>query len=108
MQVLVQLEHRAGAGEPCQLLDQDLERALLLALGAEVGGREALLARNAEQRREQKDGLVQLIGRLAEQRLELGELRLPRVVRGKTGGPLELGDDRMERAVGVVGRAEVA
>ena len=69
MQVLVDLKHRAGAGEPRQLLDQDLERALLLPLRAEVRRRVALAARDAEQRREQRHRLVQLLGRLPEQKL---------------------------------------
>ena len=108
VQVLVQLEHRAVAGEAGQLLDQDLEGALLLALRAEVQGRVALARGTPSSAADQRHRLVQLLGRLAEQRLQLGELGLRLVVGRKARRPLQLRDDRMERAVGVVGRAEMA
>jgi hypothetical protein len=46
--VLIQLEHRAVAGETRQLLDQEFERALLLPLGTEVQRRVALATRDSE------------------------------------------------------------
>ena len=47
MQVFIQLEHGPLAGEPDQLLEQDLEGALLLALRAKVQGVVALTSRDA-------------------------------------------------------------
>ena len=108
MHVLVQLEHRAVAGEAGQLLDQDLEGALLLPLRAEVQRWIALAPRNAEQRADQRYRFVKLVSRLTEQRLQLGELGLGPVLGREPGRPLQLGDDRIKRAVGVIGRAEVA
>ena len=108
MQVFVQLEHGPLAGEPGQLLDQNLEGALLLALRAEVQGAIALIGRDAQQRPDQRRRLVQLLGALSEQRLQLGEPVRGFVMGGEARRPLQLRDDRMERAVGVVGRAEMA
>ena len=48
--ILVQNEHRAVAGEAGQLLDQDLECPLLLPLRTEDRGRVALTTRHGEQR----------------------------------------------------------
>ena len=108
MQVFIQLEHGPLAGEPGQLLDQDLEGALLLALRAKVQGAVALISRDAQQRPDQRRRLVQLLGALSEQRLQLGESVPGFVMGGEARRPLQLCDDRVERAVGVVGRAEMA
>ena len=107
MQVFIQLEHGPLAGEPDQLLDKDLEGALLLPLWAEVQGGIALISRDAQQRPDERRRLVQLLGALGEQRLKLGELLTGFVVGGEARRPLQLCDDRMERAVCVVCRAEM-
>ena len=106
VQVFIQLEHGPLAGEPGQLLDQDLEGALLLALRAKVQGAVAIISRDAQQRPDQRRRLVQLLGALSEQRLQLGESVRGFVMGGEARRPLQLRDDRVERAVGVVGRAE--
>ena len=107
MQVFIQLKHRPLAGEPGQLLDQNLEGALLLALRAKVQGAIALIGRDAEQRADKRRRLVQLLGALSEQRLEFGEPVCGFVMGGEARRPLQLRDDRVERAVGVVGRTEM-
>ena len=108
MQIFIQLENGPLAGEPGQLLDQNLEGALLLALRAEVGRAIAFIRRDAQQRPEQGRRLVQLLGALCEQRLELGEPVCGFVMGGEARRPLELRDDRVERAVGVIGGAKMA
>ena len=108
MQVFIQLEHGPLAGEPDQLLDQDLEGALLLALRAKVRGAVALISRDAQQRPDQRRCLVQLLGALSEQRLEFGEPVRGFVMGGEARRPLELRYDRVEHTIGVVGRAEMA
>ena len=74
--------------------------------GLRFGRGIALISRDAQQRPEQGRRLVQLLGALGEQRLELGEPVSGFVMGGEARRPLELRDDRVERAVGVVGRAE--
>ena len=108
MQVFIQLEHGPLAGEPGQLFHQDLEGALLLALRAKVQGGVALIARDAQQRPDQRRRLVQFLGALSKQRLELGEPVPGFVMGSEARRSLELSDDRVKRAVGVVGGAEIA
>ena len=108
VQVFIELEHGPLAGEPGQLLDQDLEGALLLALRTKVRGRVALISGHAHQRPDQRRRLVQLLGALSEHRLELGEPVRGFVTGGEARRPLELRDDRVEHTIGVVGRAEIA
>ena len=108
MQVFIQREDGPLAGEPGQLLDQDLQGALLLALRAKVQGGVALISRDAQQRPDQRRRLVQLLGALSKQRLQLGKSVPGFVMGGEAGRPLQLCDDRVERAVGVVGGAEMA
>ena len=45
---------------------------------------------------------------MRQQRIELVELRLRRVVVRQSGGTFHLADDRIKRAVGVLRRAEIA
>ena len=108
MQVFIQLENGPLAGEPDQLLDQNLEGALFLALRAKVQGVVALISRDGQQRPDQRRRLVQLLGALSEQRLQLGEPVPGFVMGGEARRPLQLCDDRVERAVRVVGGAEMA
>ena len=108
MQVFIQREHGPLAGEPDQLLEQDLEGALLLPLWAEVQGGIAIISRDAQQRGDQRRRLVQQLGALSEQRLEFGEPVLWLVMGGEARRPLQLRDDRVQHTIGVVGRAEMA
>ncbi len=108
MEILVQLEHRSVTGETGQLLEQDLEGALLLALRAEVQARATRVCGKPEQRPDQRHRIVEVLGRLAKQLLKFGAPGLRLVSARKACGPFKLRDDRMERAVGVVGRAEMA
>src|SRR6202040_1118564 len=66
------------------------------------------ISRDAQQRPDQRRRLVQLLGALSEQRLKLGESVPGFVMRGEACSPLQLCDDRVERAVGVVRGAEMA
>src|ERR1700729_981145 len=81
VQVFIQREDGPLASEPGQLLDQDFEGALLLALRAKVQGVVALISRDAQQRPDQRRRLVQLLGALSKQRLQLGEA-VPGLVMG--------------------------
>jgi hypothetical protein len=103
--VLVQLEHRPVAGEAGQLLGQNLERALLLPLRAEIQGRVAPAHGKPEQRCEQRHRFVRAFDRLAEPALQLRERNLAIVAGRHAGRSLQLNDDRVERAVGMIGRA---
>ena len=82
MQILVQLQHRAGTCEAGQLLEQDLKGALLLPLRAEIEGRIALPCGKPEELPDQRERFVPLIGSLTQQYLKLRQLVLRLVARG--------------------------
>ena len=66
VQVFIQLENGPLASEPGQLLDQDLEGALLLTLRGKVRRAVTFISRDAQQCSEQGRRLVQLLGALCE------------------------------------------
>ena len=106
--VLVQRQHRLPRREPLELREQRREGPLLAPLRAQRQRRVAAAGRDRQQVRQQGRHRPDIVGREREQRLELVELPLRRVVAREPRRPLEQVDDRVERAALVVGRAEVA
>ena len=86
-------------------LSKRLEQLLAFALRAEVEVRGG--TRQRQQLAQQRD-LVVIPRARREQRPQFAELAVGRVVARETGGAFELGDERIERAVLVVRRAEIA
>ena len=103
MRVLDDEQHRLLAGQPDQLVDQHLQGPGAKLLRPEIERAVALLERQAEQGRHERCGTPHIDLRLRQQALELVELQLHRVARGKAGGTRQLDDRRIERAVGMVG-----
>ena len=105
MRVLENHQDRPAPRQGFELAQQRLEQHLAFALRAEVqvgGG-----TRQRQQFGEQLDFVIApRAGR--EQCLQLPELLLGRVVAREAGGAFELGDERIERAVLVMRRAEIA
>ena len=95
-------------GEPEELLDQRGQRAGAPLLRGEVRRRVAAARVDPEQRRDQRRRLADVVRPLAQQRLELVELRRLGVGGLEAGGEAELLGHRPERGAGVVGRALVA
>ena len=106
MRILVQLEHRLLAGEAFELFEQDLQGALLLALRTEVQGRVSVAARDAEQRRDQRRRLAPAGPSPARATPPAWRAWPRHVVAREAGCALQPGDHRIERAVGVMRRAE--
>src|SRR5262245_54237731 len=105
MRVLEREQDRLLAGETLELIEQCRERPAALLRGAERQRWIALAERDRQQRsKKRRDGL-NLRCANGEERFEFVELLLRRIVGLKPRRPLELGDERMERAVGMVGRA---
>ena len=109
MGILEDHQHRPLPREHRELPQQRLERLLLLALGREV--RSPVTAsgggRDRQQLGEKRHVLVRW-PRRGEQCLQLGELNLGRVLARETSGAFQLRDGRVQCAVLVVRRAEVA
>jgi hypothetical protein len=107
VRVVVQDQHRAAGGQAVELVEQRPEGPLLACLrGQLVLARVTAGVGDAEQFREQR-GVV--VGRsLARQRqhgFQRVELALGRVVAAQARGALQQAQRRVERGVGVVGRA---
>ena len=98
MHVLVQGQDRPVRREAEELIDQHLERPLLLPMRAHVQRRIAFVRRERQQRREQRGHRAHIIGRQRKQRLELVEPRCGGIVRGEASRPLQQADHRMKRA----------
>ena len=81
------------------------EQILPFALRAEVEGSGVIWQR--QQLAQQRDIVVIPCAR-CEQRQQLAELLFDQVVAGEPGGAFELDDERIERTVLVVRRAEIA
>jgi hypothetical protein len=104
------LEHRHDrlpSCEPAKLRDHSLESAGTPRPRGEVDVGRACSRLKAHQASNQGQGLANVLGRHAEQRFQLAELRLVRVAVREAGGPLELAHHRPERGAGVVRRALV-
>ena len=85
-----------------------MKRLLLALLRGEIERRIAVAGRDRQQVRQQRNGLTEIIGPLGEHCLQLVEPLLGRILAPETRRPLELGDARIERAVLVMRRAEIA
>ena len=105
MQVFADEQHRLPQRQGLELVQQGLELQLALALRAEaqLGGR----VRQRQQLGQQLDfGIGPRIGR--QQPTQLVELPVGAVLALEAGGAFELSDERVERAVLVIWRAEIA
>src|SRR6516225_9037050 len=106
MQILEDHQYRLRSGDPFELPQQRRESALLLALWAQLEWRETVAAGQGQQLHQQRD--VAGRGRRCEQRRQLVEFCLGPVVPDEPGAAFELGDERIERAVLMMRRAEIA
>src|SRR6516225_12210554 len=106
MQVLEDHQYRLPPRQRLKLPQQCRQCPLLLALRAEVERRETLAAGKRQHLADQRD--IARLRPVAEQRLQLVEPCCVRVVSGKPRSALQLADKRVERAVLMVGRAEIA
>ncbi len=100
-------QHRLEAGEAVELADQRLDRKVLLPLRGQLQFRIAPLGRQRQERGVQAD-VAEAAGSTArEQGFQLPELALGRVLDVEPRRELDLADDRIEWAVGVMRRALV-
>ena len=106
MQVLEDHQYRLPPRQRLELPQQRRQCPLLLALRAEVERREALAAGKRQHLGDQRE--VARLRPVAEQRLQLVEFVVARVVAGEPRGALQLADKGVERAVLIVRRAEIA
>ena len=108
MRVIDHHQHRLTRRQPLDLRHQRPQRLLLALLRREVERGIAVACRNRVQIRDQRHVLAEVIGGQGEHRLELGQPLLVRVVAPEPGRSFHLRDDRIERAVLMVRRAEIA
>src|SRR5262245_8722305 len=107
MRVLQQEQDRLPPGETLELIDQCRERPAALLRGAERQRRIALAERDRQQRgKKWRYGLHPRCAH-SEDRFQLVEALLGRVVCPESRRSFQLGDERTKRAAGVVGRALV-
>ena len=104
MDVLEQLHRRLPAGDGLGRVDKGAQRLVLEFLRRHRDGPVALLARDREHRGDEPDIFARPAVLADDQRFELVELLLRRVVAREAQGPLEVVDDRVERAVDIIGR----
>ena len=107
MHILKDHQDRLVLGQGYELPEQRLECLLLLSLRIELARGVQIAAGNVQQFGKE-DHVRDWRRSLCEQRLQLVELGLGRIVALKPGGSFELHDCRVESAVLVVWRAEVA
>ena len=105
--VLEDHQHRVAVRQPLDLAQQRLEGPLPLELRGERRRGVAVAGRERQQLGQQRHVLRGRRGR-RQQRLQLPEPRLRRIAAREPGRALELRDDRVQRAVLAVRRAEVA
>ena len=106
MQILEDQQYRLSSGQAFELPQQRRQSALLLALRAQREWLETIAAGQRQQLHKQRD--VADLARRPKQRPQFIQLCLRPVIAGETGGAFELGDEGIERAVLMVGRAEIA
>src|SRR6516225_11968138 len=106
MQILKDHQDRLLTAQPFKLSQQRRKGALLFALWAQLEWCETSAAGQRQQLHQQRD--VAGLGRRREQRRQLVEFCLWPVVARETGSTFELSDHRIEQAVLVVRRAEIA
>ena len=103
--VLEQLHRRLQAGDGLGRVDERAQGLVLEFLRRHRDRPVALLARDREHRGEEPQIFARPAVLADDQRFELVELLLGRIVARETQGALEIVDDRVERAVDEVGRA---
>ena len=107
MRVLEDHQHRTLARQRLHLRNERLQRSLPALRRGQIERGIAAIVRQRQHFGEQRGVLDRGRG-LREHRIELVELRLRRIVVRQSGGAFHLADDRIERAVGVLRRAEIA
>ena len=107
VRVLEQEQDRLLSGETLELIEQCRERPAALLRGAERQRRIPLAERDRQQRRKKRRCGLNPRCVHSEERFQLVEALLGRIVCLEPRRSLQLGDERMKRAVGVVGRALV-
>jgi hypothetical protein len=107
MCILEQEQDRFLMRQPFELIEQCRQRAAKLLRGTERQGRIPAAQWDRQQRRQQRDCIAGLRPGLAEKRLQSVEALLGRIVRLEPRRPLQLDDERIKRAVGVVRRTLV-
>ena len=105
--VLQHHEHRLVSGKTAQADPAGPQSSVPLALRRHVQRRIAPPRRDGEQCREQRRHLGRVVCGLAQQRLQLVELALGRIVGLEGRRSFQLLDDWMKRAVHMVGRTIV-
>jgi hypothetical protein len=101
--VLEQFHCRLPAGDGLDRVDECAQCFVLEFLRRHRNRPVALLARDREHRGDEPDVLARPTILADDQRFELVEFLRGRVVAPEAQGALEIVDDRVERAVGVVG-----
>src|SRR5215470_6474085 len=107
MSVLERYQHRLERRQADQLRQERGQRSLHADPGRQRECRIALAAVDPEKLGEQRDFMMRIGRTRFEQRYELGKTRLGTILAVNTGGMLELANDRMKRALGMMGRAEI-
>src|SRR5215472_7931123 len=106
MQVFEDHQYRLPPRQRLELPQQCRQCTLLLALRAEVERRETVTAGKRQHLADQRE--VARFRPVAEQRLQLAELCCIRVVTSESRGAFQLANKRVECAVLIVRRAEIA
>jgi hypothetical protein len=105
VEVLEQHHRRLPAGDGLRRVDERAQRLVLELLRRHRHRPVARVAQDRQHRGDEPDVLARASVLTDDKRFELVELLLGRVVAGEAQGALEIVDDRVERAVDVVGRA---
>src|SRR5262249_57055985 len=105
--VLEREQDRLPAGETLELIEQCRQRAAALLCRAERQRRIALAKRDRQQRSKKRRYGLNPRCLHSEDRFQLVEALRRRIVCLEPRRPLQLGDERAKRAVGIVGRALV-
>ena len=105
MRIFEDVQNRLLGCEAEQLIEQHPQGALGALLDGQIDGGVALVARQRQQRRQQRGALGDIVNTLTQQRFQFLEQHLRTVGRVKASGMLEVSDDRVERDIGMRGRA---
>ena len=96
------------AARPSYLLQKSLKRSLLLLVWTELQWRVSAACRDCQQVRENRRALMHVVCRQSEHRLELIELLFGKVLPPYSRCPFKEPNDRVQRAVGMERRTEMA
>src|SRR5215472_2688467 len=106
--ILPNNQHRLTRRQALDLHQLGMERFLLALLWGEVQRQIAVACRDRQQVRQQRNGLTEIIGSLGKNGLQLVQALIVAIVASEPGRPFELRDARVQGAVLVVRRAEMA